>query len=133
MPVAQTWFPTAATPARRLLPEPGLGALLTVQVEPWPRSTSESWLPVAGSRKVPTAQTSSLATVMPHRFVQIEPAGGRLTTLHEPPLNCSTSGWAPVTSSSDSPAAKTPAGPAATHQRAFLPAHNTPVRTARPA
>jgi hypothetical protein len=75
-PVAQTRFPTAATPASRLLPEPGLGALLTVQVEPWPRSTSESWLPVAGSRKVPTAQTSSPATLMPHRFVQIEPAGG---------------------------------------------------------
>src|SRR5205807_5149855 len=98
----------------RLLPEPGFGASLTVQVEPWPRSTSESWLPVTGSRKVPTAQTSLPATVTPHRFVQIEPAAGRLTTLHKPPLNCSTSEWALVTSSSDSPTAKTPAGPAAT-------------------
>src|SRR5205085_7441186 len=127
IPVAQTWFPTAATPASRLLPEPGLGALLTVQVEPCPRRTSESWFPVAGSRKVPTAQTSLPATVMPHRFVQIEPAAGRLTTLHEPPLNCSTSGWAPVTSSSDSPTAKTPAGPAATEEKAVVPAESAGV------
>src|SRR5713226_3286896 len=80
------------------------------------------WLPLAGSRNVPTAHTESAPAAMPRRLVHMEPASGRLRMLQEPALNRSTRGCAPLNSSSDSPAANTPSLLTVTEYRAFVPA-----------
>src|SRR6516225_4816480 len=124
-PTAQTLPPTAATPPRMLLPEPGLGALTTCHPPSPPRSTRVSLLPLAGSTKVPTAQTASSWAVTPHSEVQFDPARGRLTVFQVPSWYSSTRGRPPLTGSSSSPTAQTVPSDAATPCRNADPSATT--------